>query len=115
MFFLPTENQKIEVNFSKMNEYRYGGEMIKNAPHFALQSEERTHDVYVGNVDYQINFNEDKSSLITYFASQYTGREHYTGIRPDIGTPEDTEHLANLLMEIQKLLLFRGDFSLTIN
>ncbi|WP_422090054.1 TonB-dependent receptor [Tenacibaculum ovolyticum] len=94
MFFLPTENQKLEVNFSKMNEYRYGGEMIKNAPHFALQSEERTHDVYVGNVDYQINFNEDKSSLITYFSSQYTGREHYTGIRPVTGTSEDTEHLA---------------------
>ncbi len=94
MFFLPTENQKLEVNFSKMNEYRYGGEMVKGAPHFASQSEERTHDVYVGNVDYQINFNEDKSSLITYFASQYTGREHYTGIRPDIGTPEDTDHLA---------------------
>lgn len=95
MFFLPTENQKLEINFSKMNEYRYGGEMIKNAPHFAFQSEERTHDVYVGNIDYQINFNDDKSSLITYFASQYTGREHYTGIRPDIGTPEDTAHLAN--------------------
>ncbi len=95
LFFLPTENQKLEVNFSKMNEYRYGGEMVKGAPHFALQSEERTHDVYVGNIDYQINFNEDKSSLITYFASQYTGREHYTGIRPNIGTPEDTDHLAN--------------------
>ncbi|MCT4697733.1 TonB-dependent receptor [Tenacibaculum haliotis] len=95
LFFLPTENQKLEINFSKMNEYRYGGEMIKNAPNFALQSEERTHDVYVGNIDYQINFNEDKSSLITYFASQYTARDHYTGIRPEIGTPEDTAHLAN--------------------
>lgn len=83
IFFLPTRDQKIEINLSKMNEYRYGGEMVKKAPHFALQSEERTHDVYVGNIDYQINFNEDKSSLITYFATQYTGREHYTGIFPD--------------------------------
>ncbi|ARV16127.1 TonB-dependent receptor [Polaribacter sp. SA4-12] len=95
IFFLPTDDQKLEINFSKMNEYRYGGEMVDGAPHFALQSEERTHDVYVGNVDYQINFNDDKSSLITYFATQYTGREHYTGIRPDVGTPEDTAHLAN--------------------
>ncbi len=95
IFFLPSDDQKIEINFSKMNEYRYGGEMVKGAPHFALQSEERTHDVYVGNVDYQINFNNDKSSLITYFATQYTGRDHYTGIRPDAGTPEDTDHLAN--------------------
>ncbi|WP_417786372.1 TonB-dependent receptor [Tenacibaculum sp.] len=94
LFFLPTDNQKIEVNFSKMNEYRYGGEMIEKAPHFALQSEERVHDVYVGNIDYQINFNDDKSSIISYLATQYTDREHYTGIRPDINTPEDTEHLA---------------------
>ncbi|CAM1359006.1 TonB-dependent receptor [Tenacibaculum litoreum] len=93
LFFLPTDNQKIEVNFSKMNEYRYGGEMIEKAPHFALQSEERVHDVYIGNIDYQINFNDDKSSIISYLATQYTDREHYTGIRPDINTPEDTEHL----------------------
>ena len=95
IFFLPTDNQKLEINFSKMNEFRYGGEMISSAPHFAQQSEERTHDVYVGNIDYQINFNDDKSSLITYFATQYTGREHYTGIRPDVGTVADTDHLAN--------------------
>ncbi|GFD91292.1 TonB-dependent receptor [Alteromonas sp. KUL156] len=94
LFFLPTDNQKIEVNFSKMNEYRYGGEMLDKAPHFALQSEERVHDVYVGNIDYQINFNDDKSSIISYLATQYTDREHYTGIRPDTNTPEDTEHLA---------------------
>ncbi|WP_299118613.1 TonB-dependent receptor [uncultured Tenacibaculum sp.] len=108
MFFLPTENQKLEINFSKMNEYRYGGEIIKGAPHFALQSEERTHDVYVGNVDYQINFNDDKSSLITYFASQYTGREHYTGIRPEIGTIEDTQHLANPPYGNSKTTTFQG-------
>lgn len=95
LFFLPETNQKIEVNFSKMNEYRYGGEMVDSQPHFAFQSEERSHDVYVGNVDYQVNFNENKSSFITYFAAQYTGRDHYTGVRPDIGTSEDEAHLLN--------------------
>ncbi len=112
IFFLPTDDQKLEINFSKMNEYRYGGEMIKNAPHFALQSEERTHDVYAGNVDYQINFNEGKSSLITYFASQYTGRDHYTGIRPTTGTTADTEHLANPPYGISKTTTFQGGVQL---
>ena len=92
LFFLPSEKEKIEVNFSKLNEYRYGGEITDVPAHFALQSEERTHDVYVGNIDYQINFNEN-NSLITYLATQYTGRDHYTGVRPDVGTPEDVEHL----------------------
>jgi len=85
MFFLPTENQKLEVSLSKLNEYRYGGEMVEGAAHFALQSEERTHDVFMGNVDYQINFNEDKSSFIVYGATQHTERVHYTGIAPDEG------------------------------
>ncbi|NVK51811.1 MAG: TonB-dependent receptor [Flavobacteriaceae bacterium] len=94
LFFLPTDDQKIEINFSKLNEYRYGGEITNEAAHLALQSEERTHDVYAGNIDYQINFNKGKSSLITYFASQYTGRKHYTGIYPD--TPaEIQQHLEN--------------------
>jgi outer membrane receptor for ferrienterochelin and colicins len=94
IFFLPTENQKVEINLSKMYAYRYGGEMVDKAPHLTLQSEERIHHVYVGNIDYQVNFNDDKSSLITYLAGQYTDREHYTGIFPD--APEDIEvHLAN--------------------
>ena len=112
IFFLPTENQKLEINFSKMNEFRYGGEMITSAPHFALQSEERTHDVYVGNIDYQINFNDDKSSLITYFATQYTGREHYTGIRPDVGTPDDLVHLAKPPYGTSETTTFQGGIQL---
>lgn len=95
LFFLPTDNQKIEVNFSKMNEYRYGGEMVQQPAHFAMQSEERTHDVYVGNIDYQINFNDDKSSVITYLAMQNTNREHYTGVRPEVNSVDDIAHLKN--------------------
>jgi len=97
MFFLPEDNQKIEVSLSKLNEFRYGGEMVDGAAHFALQSEERTHNVLIGNIDYQINFNEDKSSFISYFATQHTDRLHYTGIAPNsITEPVDYQlHLEN--------------------
>ncbi|MFC2109023.1 TonB-dependent receptor domain-containing protein [Bacteroidota bacterium] len=94
LFFLPTDNQKIEINLSKMYEFRYGGDMLEKTPHLSQQSEERTHNVYVGNIDYQINFNEDKSSFISYIAGQYTGRDHYTGIFPDLQNEID-EHLTN--------------------
>ncbi|MGB1018393.1 MAG: TonB-dependent receptor [Chitinophagales bacterium] len=94
MFFLPKENQKLEASFSYMNEYRNGGEMLKKAPHLALQSEERTHNVLVGNLDYQINFNQDKTSFIAYAAAQNTKRKHYTGIFPDEAADID-EHLEN--------------------
>lgn len=93
-FFLPSDNQKLEVNLGSLHEYRYGGEMVGGAAHFAMQAEERVHDVLLGNVDYQINFNDGASSLIAYLASQQTQREHYTGIRPDAGSVDDEGHLS---------------------
>lgn len=83
-FFLkPTQDQKLELSFSSLNEYRYGGEMTDKPAYLAQQSEERTHDVFMGGLDYQINFNDDNSSFIAYFAGQNTDRKHYTGLLPD--------------------------------
>ena len=111
LFFLPNENQKLEINFSKMNEYRFGGEMVDGPAYLAQQSEERTHDVYVGNLDYQINFNADKSSLITYLGFQHTDREHYTGIFPD--DPIDIDnHVLNPPYGFSKTTTFQGGVQL---
>tara|TARA_Y100000385_G_scaffold279302_1_gene328789 strand:- start:419 stop:2719 length:2301 start_codon:yes stop_codon:yes gene_type:complete len=93
--FIPSINQKIELNFGSIHEYRYGGEMISGAPHFSMQSEERVHDILVGNIDYKINFGSGKYSLLTYLAAQKTDREHYTGIRPVVGSNDDINHLTN--------------------
>jgi len=95
MFFLPNDNQKLEVSLSNLNEYRFGGEMDTAEPAYkAAQSEERTHNVWMGSADYQINFNKNKSSLITYAAWQSTIRDHYTGIIPDENEAL-LEHLEN--------------------
>ena len=94
-FFLTGGNQKLEVNMGSLHEYRYGGEMIDGATHFAMQAEERVHDVLLANADYQLNFNDGKSSLIVYLAAQQTKREHYTGIRPDANSIDETEHFFN--------------------
>ena len=83
LFYLPSENQKFEASISHLNEYRYGGEMIDQTVHLNQQAEERTHDVWIGSLDYQINFNEHNSALIAYLSGQRTNREHYTGIFPD--------------------------------
>ncbi|WP_306641547.1 TonB-dependent receptor [Sanyastnella coralliicola] len=82
-FFLPTTNQKLEINFSSMVEQRYGGEMVDGPAHLAQQAEDRTHNVLMGNIDYQINSKDYNSSLIAYVAGQRTDRDHYTGILPD--------------------------------
>ena len=95
LFFLPSKDQSIELNIGSLNEYRYGGEMISGPPHFAMQAEERLHNVLLANIDYQVNFNSDNSSIISYLAAQKTEREHYTGIRPEIATDADLEHLSD--------------------
>lgn len=93
-FFLPTENQKIELSISNLNEYRFGGEMVDKPAYLTRQSEERKHKMWFGSLDYQINFENQKSTLITYGAWQNTDRKHYTGIFPD--EPAEIEnHLAN--------------------
>ncbi|MAO71100.1 MAG: TonB-dependent receptor [Flavobacteriales bacterium] len=94
-FFLPSDNQKLELNLGSLHEYRYGGEMIDGSAHFSMQAEERVHDILLSNIDYQINFNDGYSSFISYLSSQQTQREHYTGIRPDTGTVDDVNHLSN--------------------
>lgn len=86
VFILPTKNQKLELSINNLNEYRYGGEMVDKPAYQAQQSEERVHNVWMASADYQINFNNDRTSLITYAAWQNTKRKHYTGITPDDST-----------------------------
>lgn len=96
LFFLPKENQKLELNINNLHEYRFGGEMVIDKPAYLTeQSEERTHDIWMASADYQFNFNQDNSSLITYLAWQNTDRKHYTGIQPEKGTSEYDEFIAN--------------------
>lgn len=83
LFLRPKKNQKLELSLSNINEYRFGGEMVDQPAFLTQQSEERTQNVWMGSADYQINFNQEKSSLITYLAWQQTDRDHYTGILPD--------------------------------
>ncbi len=83
LFYLPTDNQKLQVSLSSIYEYRYGGEMVEGPAYLAQQSEERTHNVLMGSLDYQINFNENKNSFVFYYGGQKTDRVHYTGIVPD--------------------------------
>ncbi len=82
-FFRLDERQMLQLNFSSMHEYRYGGEMVPGPAYLAKQSEERTHDVLMGGADYEISSSNDKTTFILYTAGQYTTRDHFTGIAPD--------------------------------
>lgn len=110
-FYQFSDNQKLEVSLSNLNEYRFGGEMTKKPAYLTLQSEERNHKIWMGSADYQLNFNRDKSSFILYTAFQNTNRKHYTGIFPD--EPGDIErHLENPPYGDSKTTTLQGGFQL---
>lgn len=111
LFYLPTSNQKIEFSISKLKEYRYGGEMVDKPAYLTQQSEERFHDIWMANADYQINFNENKSSFILYSAWQNTLRKHYTGIFPDLQVDID-KHLQNPPYGNSKTTTLQGGFQI---
>jgi outer membrane receptor for ferrienterochelin and colicins len=82
-FFRLDEKQLLQINFSSVHEYRYGGEMVDGPAYLAQQSEERTHDVLMGGADYEMTSEDSRTSVVFYAAGQYTKRKHFTGIIPD--------------------------------
>lgn len=94
LFYQLNDYQKLSLSLSSINEYRYGGEMVDGPAHLAKQSEERTHNVFIGSMDYQIDFNNYKNTLVFYYGGQKTDREHFTGIIPD-----SEEELENYVLD----------------
>ena len=72
IFFKPTASQKVELSINKMDEYRLGGEIIDKPAYLAQQAEERDHDIWIGNLDYQLNFNQENSSFIAFALLPYS-------------------------------------------
>ena len=81
-FWKPGNSQKIELQWSNIREYRYGGDLSTRKPHLAQQAEERLHQINLLSLDYQNNFS-DALSWIIYSGLQHTYRTHYTGSMPD--------------------------------
>jgi outer membrane receptor for ferrienterochelin and colicins len=82
-FFKTRPNHKLEVSFSSMHEFRRGGNAMSQPAYLALQSEERTHTILMGGIDYEILTRNNQDSWIIYVAGQNTTRDHFTGIAPD--------------------------------
>ena len=81
-----SEKQKLQISFSSMYEYRYGGEITDEPAYLAQQAEERTHNILMGGADYEFHSKDNRTSLALYIAGQYTKRKHFTGIVPDSET-----------------------------
>jgi outer membrane receptor for ferrienterochelin and colicins len=111
LFFQINNEQKLSLSLSSINEYRYGGEMVEGPAYLAKQSEERTHNVFMGSMDYQLDFNNYKNTLAIYYGGQKTDRDHYTGINPD-GADELTQFFAKPPYGTSDVVTHQGGFQL---
>ncbi len=110
-FLKLNQNQKLEFSLSHLEEYRLGGEMADKSAYLRQQSEERTHRIWMASADYQLNFNQDKTTLILYAALQNTKRNHYTGIYPD-SPAEIRVHLENPPYGLSNTTTWQGGMQL---
>ncbi|MER3328094.1 MAG: TonB-dependent receptor, partial [Candidatus Kapaibacterium sp.] len=111
LFYQLDDYQKLSLSLSSINEYRNGGEMVEGPAYLAKQSEERTHNVFIGSMDYQLDFNNYKNTLVLYYGGQKTDRDHYTGIIPD-EAEEKTEFFANPPYGTSDVVTHQGGFQL---
>jgi outer membrane receptor for ferrienterochelin and colicins len=111
LFYQFSDNQKLSLSMSSIYEYRYGGEMVDGPAYLAKQSEERTHNIFMGSMDYQLDFNNYKNTLAIYYGGQKTDRDHYTGINPD-GGEELTKFFANPPYGTSEVITHQGGFQL---
>jgi outer membrane receptor for ferrienterochelin and colicins len=78
-----SEKHNFQLNFSHINENRFGGQ-ISNLPLTMLeQAEERNHKINMASLDYNIVLKNEISHIKLFASFQGTERNHYTAVLPD--------------------------------
>lgn len=89
-FFKPGENSKISLDFSALEEYRRGGNLLELAPHFTDITEELDHNTFFGGLNYE-QWSKDERNKFSFYASvQRTERDSYYGGLGGGRTAEDS-------------------------
>jgi len=89
-FFKPSENSKISVDFSALEEYRRGGNLLELAPHFTDITEELDHNTFFGGINYEQWSKDGRNKLEVYASVQSTQRDSYYGGLGGGRTTEDS-------------------------
>ncbi|MDX5325734.1 MAG: TonB-dependent receptor [Bacteroidota bacterium] len=84
-FWRPNKHHKVHLSTWRLHEYRRGGNRFDLPADQADQSEERTHDIWAGTVDYSFTPSDLPFEVTAYFGGQHTLRDHYTGIEQSPG------------------------------
>ncbi len=97
LYYRPEFSHLLEFNISSVFEYRRGGDRISEPAHLADQSEERSHNIFFGSLDYTFYYDDFRSSAKAYAGFQNTSRKHYTGIIPDVVNGDSSKYVNHFL------------------
>lgn len=88
------DGKRISLNTGILNEYRRGGNKMKEPAYLADQSEERSQNMVFADLEYFQFVGKNRNQLNTWLSGQYTTRNHYTGALPD--KADSLEYIAHI-------------------
>lgn len=89
-FFKPGDRSKVTLDFSALEEYRRGGNLLDLAPHFTDITEELDHNTFFGGVNYEQWSENSRNKFSVYASAQNTQRDSYYGGLGGGRTAEDS-------------------------
>ncbi len=107
-FFKPGAHNKITLDFSALEEYRRGGNLLDLAPHFTDITEELDHNTFFGGINYEQWSKDYRNKFSIYASAQSTGRDSYYGGLGGGRTAEDSTLAANSYGLTEDLAIVTG-------
>ncbi|WP_133639040.1 TonB-dependent receptor [Sphingobacterium paludis] len=94
-FFKPSEQDKITVDMSVLNEFRRGGDRLDLAPHFTDITEQIQTNSIIGGITYDHYSKDWKHKVSLYASAQKSNRDSYYGGLGGARTHQDSVIAAN--------------------
>ena len=94
-FLKPSEQDKITLDMSVLNEFRRGGDRLDLAPHFTDITEQIETKALIGGLTYDHYSKDWKQKLSVYLSAQKTARDSYYGGLAAGTTHQDSVIAAN--------------------
>ena len=107
-FFKPGERSKVTLDFSALEEYRRGGNLLELAPHFTDITEELDHNTFFGGINYEQWSKDDRNKFSFYASAQSTERDSYYGGLGGGRTAEDSTLAINAYGLTEDLAVVAG-------
>ncbi len=79
LFYKFSDNNKLSIDFSAIQEERRGGDRLNLAPHFTDITEALDHKIFMGGVTFDQYSRDHQTKFSLYASAQHTGRDSYYG------------------------------------